>query len=208
MMLGHLRKFCIFCIILGVFFNLAFVDHLKVDNQLDDRHICSMDELDFVYLTFVFQEAEVVVEFLHHPQQLVLAGVLTSIVVIWLKGTYPSHYKINIACFNCKLRCHRPKSLDSNKAISISVWESILHDGFDDRYETLSFLSHRILELINFFHFILHFFFKLLKELLISCRISLFTWFAFLLHLSICFLLLPQLHLLKLCLLLSHHLLV
>ena len=74
--------FAFFVYPLNCFFNLAFVDHLKVDNQLDDRHICSMDELDFVYLTFVFQEAEVVVEFLHHPQQLVLAGVLTSIVVI------------------------------------------------------------------------------------------------------------------------------
>ena len=51
------------------------VDELKIEHH-------DMDELDFVYLTFVFQEAEVVVEFLHHPQQLVLAGVLTSIVVI------------------------------------------------------------------------------------------------------------------------------
>jgi hypothetical protein len=36
MMLGHLRKFCIFCIILGVFFNLAFVE----DDVVCDDVIC------------------------------------------------------------------------------------------------------------------------------------------------------------------------
>lgn len=51
------------------------VDDLKIDNQLDDRDIGSLDELYFVNLAFVLEEPQVVVEPLHHLEQLILTSV-------------------------------------------------------------------------------------------------------------------------------------
>jgi hypothetical protein len=54
--------------LLNSFLYLNVVDHLKVNNQLDDRHIRPLNELDFVYLPFIFQEFEIIKQSLHHLQ--------------------------------------------------------------------------------------------------------------------------------------------
>jgi hypothetical protein len=54
--------------LLNSFLYLDVVDHLKVNNQLDDWHIRSLNELDFVYLPFIFQEFEIIKQSLHHLQ--------------------------------------------------------------------------------------------------------------------------------------------
>ena len=51
------------------------IDDLQVDNQLDDGDICSLDELNFMNLAFVLKEPQVVVEPLHHLEQLILTSV-------------------------------------------------------------------------------------------------------------------------------------
>jgi hypothetical protein len=46
--------------------NLLFINGFKIDHKLDDWHIGSMDKLNLIDLTLVFQELQVVEESLHH----------------------------------------------------------------------------------------------------------------------------------------------
>lgn len=65
-------------------FNLDKVDHLQVDNKFHDRDRCTLNELDLVYLAFVFQEFQVVEQLLHHFQVLIFAPIRLSAVTCLL----------------------------------------------------------------------------------------------------------------------------
>ena len=68
---------------------LHMVDDLQIDNQLDDGDIGSLDELNFMNLALVLEEPQVVVEPLHHLEQLILTSVrlaaVTSLLVLALQ---------------------------------------------------------------------------------------------------------------------------
>lgn len=119
--------------------------------------------MDFL---FKLQPCQVVIQLLHHPQQRIFVGIVSSVVgmVTLVSLINSSDHQIHVTRLNRKLSRHGSKYLDPNKTIPVLVLKSVLYDVFYNLDKTLSLLAHRVFKQIDFFDFVFHFSFKLVKE--------------------------------------------
>jgi len=132
-----------------------------------------MNELELVNYFGVGDAEEVIVEFVHHHQQVLLATV--SPLVRMVLTFDPRHNKVNVTSLDGQLSGHTSEDLDANIPVPVLIMECLLDDRFHHVDESFSLLSNGVLQLVNLFNLAFHFVLQIVKEIVVSVLVGLDT---------------------------------